>query len=69
LLHHSHGILEAASVLRGLGDTHGGLEKNLDGALGHIVVTIEFLVALLMHLSHHRARIGIKDIDEALEYV
>jgi len=69
LLHHGHGILEATSVLRGLGDTHGGLEKNLDGTLGHIVVAIEFLVALFTHLFHHRARIGIKEIDEALEYV
>jgi len=69
VLHNSHGIFEAASVLRGLGDTHGSLEKDLDSAFGHIVVAIEFFVAFLTHSFHHRTRIGVKEIDETLKYV
>lgn len=69
MLHNGHGVFEAASVLRGLGDTHGGLEEDLDGAFGHIVVAVEFLVAFLIHPFHHCTRIGVKEIDEALEDV
>lgn len=69
MLHNGHGVLEAASVLRGLRDTHGGLEEDLDGALGHVVVAVEFLVALLTHPLHQRARIGIKEVDETLQHV
>lgn len=69
LLHDSHGVFVAASILSGLGDTHGRLEKNLDRALGHVVVAVEFLVTLFLHSLYHGARIGVKEIDEGLQHV
>lgn len=69
MLHNGHGVLEATSVLRVLGDTHCGLEEDLDGAFGHVIMAIKFLVALLAHSLHHGARVGVEEVDEALEYV
>lgn len=69
LLHNCHRVFQAVASLRFLGDPHGGLEKDLDCALGHIVVAVEHLPGLFVHLFHDRARICIEQIDEALQHV
>lgn len=69
MLHNCHGVFQAAAILRLLGDPHGSLEEDLDGALGHVIVTVELLVGLLAHSFHDGARIRVEQIDEALEHV
>lgn len=68
-LHHSHGVLQSTAVLGGLGDTHGRLEKDLDGALGHVIVAVECFVALLAHALDDRSGVGVEEVDETLEDV
>lgn len=68
-LHDGLGVLQAAPVLGGLGHSHGGLQKDLHGRLGHVVVGVELLAVLLAHLLDDGARVGVEQVDEALQDV
>jgi hypothetical protein len=44
-------------------------QKNLDGALAHVVVTVESLAVQLPHLLAHESRVVVEELNEALQHV
>lgn len=51
-LHDSHGVIKAALLLLGTPDTHGGLQQDVNGHAGHVVVAVELLADLASKSVH-----------------